>query len=317
LSPYTVFMRLRVSAFGTFVLLSAGCSANVVDDGEAGEIAEATTHGSVSVERTASLGGPAGAGEVQSHVSARFMRISGNLDPELAERMVGAPKALPGAGTCDWLEIAGAAPLPPNAADGSIELLDVGDILLHAEAHTTQLAARAFPDVGDIVSGVVYTSRDGTSGIADGHTYLIETTGSDFVDGFSMRVEAPMVPTGIVVEQFALDSETADSAKDGLQLRWHAGNPKAGDQIYVDISGALTTGETASTDEASRTLRCTFTDSGTAQIPARFAAGLPDGELDIALHRLRRTIIGLTAIDEAVVDFDFAVTTRVAGSSTP
>ncbi len=311
-------MRLRASAFGTFLLLSAGCSANVVDDGEAGEIAEATTHGSVTVEKTASLNVGTGAADVQSHVSARFMRISGNLDRELAERMVGAPKALPNVGTCDWLEISASEPLPPNAADGSIELLDVGDILLHAEAYTTQLAARAFPDVGDIVSGVVYTSRDGTSGIADGHSYVIETTGSDFVDGFSMRVEAPMVPAGIVVEQFTLDSaETTESARDGLQLRWHPGNPKAGDQIYVDISRSLATGEPASNDGSSRTLRCTFPDSGVAQIPTRFVSWLPEGELDIALHRLRRTIVGLTAIDEAVVDFDFAVTARVAVGSTP
>src|SRR6202041_1916014 len=100
---------------------------------------------------------------------------------------------LPAVGTCRPMagpEYARAAPIPRvegaggNARSpvGSIELIDVGDVTLRAGADAMPLAARAFPDVGELVSGVFYTSRDTASELPAGPTYTVEGTGSAFVD---------------------------------------------------------------------------------------------------------------------------------------
>ncbi len=83
------------------VLLAAaavGCSAPVMDD--VADASGAMTEGVVLVERTV-----AGDGATQTNVSAKFMRLSTPLDPDLAERVVGSKLDLPAVGSCRPLRV--------------------------------------------------------------------------------------------------------------------------------------------------------------------------------------------------------------------
>ncbi|MBI4705748.1 MAG: hypothetical protein HY744_32040 [Deltaproteobacteria bacterium] len=294
------------------LLAVAGCTATVVEEGDGGESAALAAQGSVAVERIEAVFG--GASQVRARVSAHFMRVGG-LAQDVAERVLGSPLELPAGGTCAWREPPGAAQVPPpEAAAGSIELLDVGDMVLRAGASTTPLAARAFPDVGEIVSGVVYTSRDDSAELPVGTTYLFETSGSALVEGFSMQLEAPDAPEGLGVAGRPVAGDVPSvGAGQPVALRWTAGRPAAGDRIYVDVTGVERGAEARGLVPAQeRTLRCSFEDGGAAELPARFAVWPAAQEIEIAVHRWRRLVLKPSAIDSAVVDFDFAVTVRAA-----
>jgi hypothetical protein len=201
-----------------------------------------------------------------------------------------------------------AAQAPAEVGSGAIELVDVGDMVMHVLDRglpaTVPLAARAFPDVGDLVSGVVYTSRDPNAQLPEGGSYLIETTGSADLEGFSIQVEAPSAP-----QNLRLAGVMADGVEDAvvvsaepLGVSWEAG--ALGDRVLVEVLPVE--------DDAVGAFRCIFDDQGTATVPASYMAYAPGTELDVIVHRLRETTVKLPGVDEAVVDFDYAVLARIA-----
>ncbi|RLB46136.1 MAG: hypothetical protein DRI90_27670, partial [Deltaproteobacteria bacterium] len=302
-------MRL-FAVLPSLLLAVSGCSAAVVDDdAEDVETTGAMAHGNVTVERMASFG--TATPGLRTYISARFVRLSG-LDVQTAESLVGSAARLDPAAPlgCQWHEIM-APSASAEAIEGSIELLDVGDILLRAGATVTPLAARAFPDVGDLVFGVVYTSRDHSTALPAATTYSIETSGSVFVDGFSMQVEAPDALDGVRFSQPALGPDTQPLEGgditlvmgEGLTIQWEPGSPSSGDRIYVDV---------ASVDDEPGVagLRCVFDDRGVGVVPAPITKLAASGEIEIAIHRHRLVTAKPSGIDEAVVDFDFAVAAR-------
>jgi hypothetical protein len=298
------------------LILATGCSVAVVDEagGEPDDNVQASSsQGNVAVDRVVALDDGAVS---RTHVSARFVRVSGGIDQRAAERVVGTARSSDGrlvhdAPTgCSWQETP--APGAPPAT-GSIELLDVGDIVVRAGSRSLPLAARAFPDVGDLVSGVVYTSRDHSSELPDAVTYSIDTSGSPFVESFSAEVEAPATPVRVYLsqprlglERLPLDAdELAFAPGEELTIAWEPGSATAGDRIYLDL---------ASVDEDGALLRCVFEDDGEGVVPAHLTSFASGVDVDVALHRHRRVSAALKrragGIDEAVVDFDFAVAAR-------
>jgi hypothetical protein len=302
-------MRWMIAIAAALLAPATGCTLDVADPAEAGEGPDAAvTRGNVAVERVITVSSPSPELPLRAHVSARFMQLSGGFDQLLAERVVGTPRELPPTGTCEWREPAGLEPLPPNAAQGSIELLDVGDVMLRAGQSLMPLAARAFPDVGEVVSGVVYTSRDGTADLPAGVPYLIETSGSPLVGGFRLSVDAPPEPLELQLGGILLDSEEVVVLRgDTMELSWRGAEDAANDQIVVD----LTPLGSDTLSAASEAVRCAFDDTGSGRVPPEYTSWrvLPD-ELDVTVHRLRRIVTRLPEIDETIVEFDFAVTTR-------
>jgi hypothetical protein len=289
-------------------LLAAGCSATVVDDARTDEVDALSVHGSIAVERVVQLQNEA----LLEHgrVSARFLRVSG-LDVDTAERLVGRPSVDDRVG-CSFADpVTEHAPVAPRG--GSIELLDVGEIVLRildpGEPTVLPLAPRAFPDVGELVSGVVYTSRDDTTALAARATYLIETSGSDRIDGFVVQVEAPAAPGGVRLGGIPIESgELQIDSGEAIAVEWERGAP--GDWMELNLS---------SPDDDLGIVRCVFTDAGSAEVPAALVAFAPGAIVDVAVHRHRRTAVQVDdvalapgGIDQAVVDFDFVVASRVA-----
>jgi hypothetical protein len=309
---------MRLLSLAVLLLTGAGCSL-AVEEGGAGEIeGTSVVQGNVSVERTDAVGSGTSS---RTHVSARFVRVSGGIDQQTAERVVGSalPLDLDAPEGCAWQEPIDSAPAAAN--DGSIELLDLGDIVVRAGSRTILLATRAFPDVGDLVSGVVYTSRDHSTELPEASTYSIDTA------SFSVEVDAPAMPTGVFVSQPSLSrlgvdrlfldgSELPLTAGEDLVVGWEPGSASQGDRVYLELA-------TYDDQGGASVLRCVFEDDGLGLVPASFNVVSPGSDVDLAVHRHRRASVSKSAlsksapgpsasIDDAVVVFDFAVAARAA-----
>jgi len=278
-------------------LAAIGCSAPVVDVADANGT---MTQAIVLVERSAAEGAAP-----LTNVSAKFMRLSAAADPELAERVVGATYDRPSTGECAPLApFAGEEAAPGLSSLGSIELLDVGDVTVQkGEASSAMpLAARAFPDVGDLVFGVFYTSRDAASDLPAPARYVFESSGSGLSERFSFEADAPGAPEEVRVAYGDLadgvDLEEGASAV----VDWRAEGP--GDVVVVDLiapSGAA--------------VRCAFSDTGRGVIPgsllgAETLGPLP-ATLSVAVHRVREVAFATSGVDLGEVRFDLSVIGRV------
>jgi hypothetical protein len=222
MSPHRAVARASM----LLALVAVGCSAPVVDDPV--DANGGITQAIILVDRTATtLGAP------QTNVSAKFMRLSAAADPETAERAVGTRLDLPAVSECALVSPAAGEDMTTALSTlGPIELLDVGDLTMKTEGAAMPLAARAFPDVGGIVSGVFYTSRDSASDLPAPAKYVLEGSGSALVDRFAIEVDAPSIPDDVRVGSAAVsvalsEGVTLDPSAPAV-VRWIAGEaPRA------------------------------------------------------------------------------------------
>ncbi len=284
-----------------------GCAAPGVDD-DVANATSYTTEAIVLVERT-----EADEQFVQTNVSAKFMRLGSSADPDVAERVVGGSWLdLPSVGECrPFSELAGTDEAPALSGLGSIELLDVGDLSITAESTSMPLATRAFPDVGGLVSGVFYTSRDARSDLPSPGRYVLESSGSLMVDRFSIGADAPATPENVRVGNVDLAEGVILEESVATNLSWRAAaTPVEGDLVYVDLTAQDGSG-----------VRCTFKDSGEAVMPALVTTtkvwGSLPAALTMSLHRIRQGQFTATGIDAAELRFDFSVVGKatIAASS--
>ena len=293
-SPYTPpSMPARPASFvlaGTLVAV-AGCSGQVIATADADA---AQTYALVSVE----LSSPAGelAEGVRTQASARFLRMPSSTDLDLASHLVGAGLELPPVDQCTQVAVFAEERGFPLASFGPIDLIDVGAVTIQAGSARASLSARAFPDVVDLVSGVVYTTREAVDSFPAPATYRIEIAGSSQLGPLRLEAPAPAPPQAVRIAAQPLGTEPVAVAREDLALSWI---PGSGDGlVYVELTSY----------EASRLVRnvCTFADTGRATIPAH---ALPDAaSTSIALHRIERLPVEAKGIDGGEVRFDLAVT---------
>lgn len=317
LSSLGLVGALAVSAAGL-----VGCSEEPVES-EA-EASSAVIQGVIRIERT--LTEDASTGATVGSISAKFLRAQQD-DLERAERLVGTQLEIPSEGDC--------TPIADVRADGgdsrvrrSVELVDVGDLTLRAAQsdHTWQLTPRAFPDIGDLVSGVFYTQPDGAFDQGEDELpapgrYTVNATGAAFVDAFSFDVDAPSVPSNVRVagSPLAVPGSSAGRSTDrapvvtvgqDVGVEWDAPSLKEGGSVddglvYVDVRGA-------------RAWRCTFRDTGAAILPSDVLSR-DDAQqfLTISVHRVRDERVEPSRADASTplnpprVRFDFARSGRV------
>jgi hypothetical protein len=279
-------------------LLGAGCSAPVVDD--IADAALGSTQAIVLVERVAATDGA-----TQTNVSAKFMRLEAHADPEMAEWIVGGSRLdLPAAGECTLLSFGSHDEAPALSTVGSIELLDVGDLTIRAGEIVMPLAARAFPDVGDLVSGVFYTSRDAASDLPVPAAYLLQSSGAPLFERFAVEAEAPRALEGVAVGESPLDEGIVLEAGTAAVVHWLATREAAtedyDDLIYVEV-----------TAPSGSAVRCAYLDEGEGIIPASFLRedvwGTLPASATIAVHRVRQGSFTSSGIDLGELRFDLSV----------
>lgn len=321
--------------------LLVGCSAPVVEGDDAGQPdGPHTVQGFVVIERTVAEGA------TQTSVSAKFVSLASEAGAPaaLATDLVGSALWLPEVGTCAPVDDSSSLATPAGRAElpSPIRLLDVGDVTVEIRDSQAvspgmpaiSLARRAFPDVGDLISGVFYTSRDADRDLPAPASYSFESSGSTAsiespsLDGFVIEAEAPIPPALVSIsgqplvgdERRAPDGPILVEVGADLPIFWEAlpapsssGSSSRGDVIYVDVVSATT----------GHGLRCTFVDNGEATLPGSMmarshfrpqqspSAQAGDGDLNISLHRVRTQTLDQdhapAGLDYAEVRFDLSV----------
>lgn len=306
-----VLRRARASWLSPSIAAAAalglgGCSAPVEDVADA---SGAATRGLVTIERASTDG------TTRTSVAARFMRVTPSADVAVAEQVVGSTLEMPAPGRCAALHDAGVTDaLAPAPGTTSIDLLDVGDVSLATGAEPSMaLATRAFPDLGDLVSGVFYTSRDAATELPAPARYVVRGTGSAAVDRFAIEAEAPSAPDDVRVGEALLAEGVTLDAGAATRVRWapdRAARPD--DVVLVDVTSARVGGGGVGA-------RCAFGDVGEGVLPASAigAAAGADGRATITVHRVRREAFAAPGLDAGEIRFDLAVSGRAVVARAP
>lgn len=286
--------HLGVLSASTALFGALGCTATVVDPAPDGGPAT-TTQALVLMERAERDGRP-----VQTNFSAKFLRVPVTADSDAVERVVGSELDLPSVGECTAITSDAAADL---GAVGAIELFDVGDLtILTQREEAIPLAARAFPDVADRVSGVFYTSPDTARDLPAPGKYILQSSGSPLVDRFAIETEAPPAPIDVTIGGRPLVDgiELADTGM--IDVRWRADGTRD-DVAYLEI-----------VTENGAAARCAFDDRGRGSFPASILESVGLGKAPIAtiaLHRVRQGSFQVPGVDSGEVRFDVSVVASV------
>jgi len=258
----------------------------------ASDASTSTTQALLRVERTATAGDATSS--VRAHASAYFLRLQAGADQALAARLVGAANVLPPAGQCEAVEVLGDQGMSLSSL-GPLDLVDVGEVTLEASQTRATLAARAFPDVVDLVSGVVYTTRDLVAdSLPEQGAYTFRIGGSAALPPLALQAHAPGPVHDLRVGGAALGSETIAAPRQDLHVTWQ---PAAGtDLVYLELASM----EDGPLDR----IRCTFTNEGRAVIAA---SALPKASLQsLAMHLVHREAVVAPGLDGGEIRFDLA-----------
>jgi hypothetical protein len=212
----------------------------------------------------------------------------------MAARLVGAADVLPGLGQCQPMQMLGDQGMPLASLD-PVDLVDVGEVAIEASQMRATLAARAFPDVVDLVSGVVYTTRDLMGDTLPGEgTYTFRVSGSGALPPMSLEARAPGPVDHLYVGGYALRADPITLPREDLAITWQP--PAGGDLVYVEL---------ASTEDGPlERVRCTFANEGHAVVAA---AELPKAaSQSISIHLIHREDVVAPGLDRGEIRFDLA-----------
>jgi len=281
------FDKVLYPGYAALFVVAAACSGNVVTTSDA---STSSTQALLSVERTVTPTDTPSA----VRASAYFLRLQVGADPTLAARLVGATAVLPAMGQCQPVPVLGEQAMP-LASLGPVDLVDVGEVALEASQTRATLAARAFPDVVDLVSGVVYTTRDSMADPVPGQgTYTFRVSGSSALPPMALEGHAPAPIEHLYIGGYGLRADPITLPREDLALTWQP--PAGGDMIYVELASAE--------DGPLERVRCAFANDGHAVIAS---SALPKAALQsIAVHLIHREDVVATGLDRGEVRFDLA-----------
>jgi hypothetical protein len=284
-------VELRYSRLASGLLLASACA--VEPSEETSEPTASVTHALVRVERSELVGA-----EVTSGVAfAGIVRAPQTVDTELLLRLSGVSRVLPAVGSCATPTREHDAAL--SAELGRAEFVAAGDVLLRAAEARTQLAPRAFPSSQtQLLSGIVYTSRDRASQALPGNAhYVLSMTGGEQLRPIELGVSAPAVLEEVRVAGVSAAEVTDLDSSRPVALSWLPG--EAQDRVYVEVSGA-----------SGLLGLCAFRDElGAGELPAGLFGA--EGSGTLTLHRLREVAADVPGLDAAEVRFDFELALEV------
>jgi hypothetical protein len=257
-----------------------------------------SVHAFVTVTRTDQGDAP------RAEAVAGFAQVPAAVDSERVLALVGFHRDIPEPGRCVSTSREADAALSPI---DRVELLDAGDVVVSAGAASTRLAPNAFPTVTDLISGVLYTSRDRSAEpLPADADYAVQVTGGVGLPAVSVESRAPLPLAEVELDGVALRSATSIATRAGVEVTWGPGKP--GDAVYVELATA---------EGGARTLCAFRDDDGVGIVPPEvFAAlrqqapetqGRPTQGGHVTVHRVRSTPFNSEGIDRGELRFDFAV----------
>lgn len=260
------------------VTLGACAQPTTADSAEQAEPGE--THAFLRVERTVAAG-PDGQ-KLEGRAAASFLRTvqPGAERPLVAARLVGALLDVPRESGC--VPRLASQPSVALRTLSPVDLVPAGDISVQSGDVTTLLAARAYPDVAHLVSGIVYTSPDVAEEVlpSDG-LVRFRASGSASVAPLDAALDAPeSLVFGLVGAQ-RVEGPVVTARRGAVEFSWEAskmpaddGEPSIRDEEYLDVTTSTGT-----------RYRCVPSEPGKVELPAEAVGDATD--LNVLLHRVR------------------------------
>lgn len=270
------------------LLAAVGCASP--DEGAPADADVGTTHAYVTVEREGNLGD----GAARARASATFLRAKDEADVATAARLVGAT---PISGELGCHRVADDEHVALGGLE-PVELVQAGDVTITAGETRTALAARAYPDVAHLVSGVVYTSPDEVADVIPGvSTLTLHAAGSPTVAPFTIELAVPSPLRDVAADGQSLSDPDVQVAPGDVTLTWAADDETAGEVVWVDLGA----------NEHGRT-QCVAPIDGSLTLAA---GDLPAGDLHLSLHRARTTAFATESALPGELAVDTAITVAV------
>jgi hypothetical protein len=251
-------------------------------------------HALVHVSRDETVGD---ASSARAGALAGFVQIPATVDERSAMRLVGLGFEIPEAGQCAVRSAEAADPATPDAA---VELLEAGDVTLDAAGSRVTLTPRALPTFNDLLSGVLYTTRDRDAApLPAGAHYIVRSSGAENVSAIVVAEDAPRLADSVTVGGVPLTEIKPISINQPIDLTWTPGS--ASDDILVQLSSA----------DGGTSLDCAFRDeSGVGTIPAQTFGARGVGTLTI--RRIRVHEFQISGLSRSELRFDFGLTAGVS-----
>lgn len=293
---------------------------------EPGSGAELETQAQFLVERVVRLDD----GAIQTQSAAQFVRARASDMHALAGILASTAESSQAKSGCAW-----SAPREMGnlyaRPDAVAELLDVGAVQLAVGTEKVDLARRAFPDVGGVVSGIIYTSRDGRARLLPARPYGFVANDWSQHGLPGVRWMAPSSPAGIKLNGVAIRQHAAGVSRQrgpveaasmdqaarpwasrhgerqrgatvplfrrgGLEVHWQVpADVEPGDRMQLELGWR----------GFARRLRCTFADTGSARVPEEVELAL--GPAEFTFRRVRRRGVDRNGRQKIRIRFDFAV----------
>lgn len=229
-------------------------------------------------------------------VGARFLRMVGVSDEALPD-LVGTP-AMPPVDRCVERGTAGDAAPDPLRAE--VRLLDVGTIRVQAEGAQLSMAPRRFPDLWNVVSGVLY----GAEADLPLGTWRFTAQGAQGlgIGAFDVSAQAPETLSLVRVGESQLPSLNGTALtlarRGAIAVRWQRATADDRIAVIFEGNGMMACG---ARDDGALTL-----DGATAD-RAREILGA-GGTLSV--HRMRSRPFSTQGLDAATLVFDLSVRAR-------
>lgn len=303
LAPTSSDVRRGAIIFLCAASAVAACTGGAYDpsgvDGVASGAGAPRVTGVLFVEQVQGAGAAAQAG-------ARFLRVVG-VQEEAVSELVGAPawplprvSATAGHGSCVERRGVSHAVQGPEASP-EVRLLDVGPIDVTAGDTALRLTPRRFPDLWNVVSGVLY----GVDSALPTGVWRFAGAGEAAagVGPFEVSMALPESLEGVTLDEqpFGADGAVSLPRRGGASVRWQRPQRgEEGDVVTVVFAGA---GE----------LRCAARDDGALDLDAatvdRARELLREGGA-VSVHRLRARPFSAVGLDSGALVFDLSVRAR-------
>jgi hypothetical protein len=231
-----------------------------------------------------------------AHVGARFVQFAG-LSPDALPDLLGTPRVPSGTIGCAER---GDTAVDTAAGRAEARLLDVGPIEVRAGDTVLQLEPRRFPDLWNVVSGVIYA----TDGELPSEAWRFSAPGNpqSRIGAFDVEAHAPEDLAGVTVaDQALVPNGTVSIPRRAFGVRWVRGDRDDGVVVTFEARGGA---------ERPTTIACGARDEGLLDVETAWAERIADmarGGATVTVHRIRARPFTVQPMDAAQVVFDVSL----------
>jgi hypothetical protein len=231
----------------------------------------------------------------RAHVGAQFIEFTG-IPADALPDLLGSPRVLDPAVGCFARDGNTGVETTSNRAEA--RLLDVGPIDVRAGDRLLRLEPRQFPDMWNVVSGVIYATDEDLPG----DTWRFTAAGNELahLDGFDVELRAPETLSHVTfADQELTPGGSVTLGRHAFAVRWARGD--LNDVVTVTFQG---------NSQSAASVTCVARDEGVIEIDQGWADRVMDLVSEsgsVSVHRVRSRAFSAGQLDNAQLVFDVSL----------